>query len=260
MRLVASGLSEEGYVTVASILALENVLDLKEGFGPRRERYRDPGRYYVRVFGTPHAQDTWGWRFGGHHVSLNNLVVDGEVVATTPQFLGSNPASSPLLGGAVLRPLSGVEELARELVLSLHGEAGDRAVIGGQAPDEILTGNTPVLAAADLPAREGISGAELDDGQRAVLRELVSTYFGRVPPGLSPLDSYDDAALSALRFAWAGPTERGAPHYYRVLGPDVLLEWDNTQDDANHAHSVWRDPGRDFGRDVLARHRARHHH
>jgi hypothetical protein len=259
MRLVASGLSEAGYVTVATILGIENILDRQEGFRPLPERHRDPGRYYVRVFGRPAAKGTWGWRFGGHHVSLNYLVVDGEVVATTPQFFGSNPASSPLLGGAVLRPLSQVEELARELVRSLRGEASERAVVGRHAPDEIITGNTPVLAASDLPPPDGVSGAELDADQRGVLCELLATYFGRVPPDLSPLGSYEDASLSALRFAWAGPTDPGAPHYYRVQGPGLLLEWDNTQDGANHGHSVWRDPDRDFGHDVLAEHRSLHH-
>jgi hypothetical protein len=198
----------------------------------------------------------WGWRFGGHHVSVNNLVVDEQLVATTPQFLGTNPASTPLLGGAVLRPLARVEDLARELVLSLPRDLAERAVLNRRAPDEILTGNTPVLGAGDLPAPAGVPGGDLDDEQRAILRELLATYFDRVPPGTSPLDSYDDPALSALRFAWAGPTEQGAPHYYRVQGPGLLVEWDNTQDGANHAHSVWRDPGRDFGHDLLAQHRA----
>src|SRR3954447_4250759 len=112
MRLVASGLSTPGYVTVATVIGLENVLDHAEGFVTRfdRERGRDPGLYYLRVFGQPGESGTWGWRFGGHHVSLNNLVVDGAVVATTPCFLGADPATSPLLGGAVNRPLARVED------------------------------------------------------------------------------------------------------------------------------------------------------
>ena len=259
MRLVASGLSEAGYVTVAAILGLENVLDRAEGFRSGPARRRDPGRYYLRVFGPPHDHGSWGWRFGGHHVSLNNLVVDGEVVSTTPQFLGANPASAPLLGGSLLRPLSSVEDLARELVSSLPSGLASRAVLTPRAPADILTGNTPVLDAADIPAPDGVAGADLDPDQRALLREVLATYFGRVPAGVSPLSAYDDTALMAVRFAWAGPTERGAPQYYRVQGPGLLIEWDNTQNEANHAHSVWRNPESDFGLDVLRRHRAEHH-
>src|SRR5215471_8371540 len=131
MRLVASGLSRAGYVTVATTMGLENILDHTEGFVTRfdRERGRDPGLYYLRVFGEPADRGTWGWRFGGHHVSLNNLVVDGELVATTPCFMGADPAVSPLLGGALNRPLARVEDLARELVRSLSPEIGQRAVL-----------------------------------------------------------------------------------------------------------------------------------
>src|SRR3954454_14478331 len=143
MRLVGSGLSTAGYVTVATIMGLENVIDHAEGWvrTKGRERGRDPGLYYLRVFGEPAGQAPWGWRFGGHHVSLNNVVVDGAVAATTPCFLGANPASSPLLGGAVLRPLAQVEELARDLVRSLSPELSTRAVLLPDAPPDLLTGN-----------------------------------------------------------------------------------------------------------------------
>ena len=108
------------------------------------------------------------------------------------------------------------------------------------------------LALTERP--KGLPAAELDDGQRELLRALLATYRGRVPDGLAP-----PVDLSAVHFAWAGPTEPGQPHYYRLQGPRFLAEWDNTQRGANHAHSVWRDPERDFGLDVLARHRAAHH-
>jgi hypothetical protein len=143
MALVASGLSHAGYVTVATVMGLENTLDHTEGFaGPDlgRERGRDPEMYYVRVFGTP-GERMWGWRFGGHHVSLNNLVVDGEVVATTPCFLGADPACSPHLGSELLRPLGGVEDLARELVRSLSDEQRRAAILTPRAPVDIVAGN-----------------------------------------------------------------------------------------------------------------------
>ncbi len=307
MRLVASGLSTAGYVTVATTMGLENVLDQAEGFVTLfdRERGRDPGLYYLRVFGEPGADRTWGWRFGGHHVSLNNLVVDGVLVSTTPCFMGADPASSPLLGGAVNRPLARVEDLARELVDGLSSDLAARAVLLGKAPSDVVTANRTTVAHgnrviplagiwrderfpddveqeklqrlsdvidatagfeeedhaaleySDTP--KGIPGTDLDAGQRDLLKRLLGTYFDRVPDGISPLPAYDDAALDSVHFAWAGPTEPGAPHYYRLQGPRLLIEWDNTQRGANHAHSVWRDPTSDFGLDVLAGHRARYH-
>jgi hypothetical protein len=308
MRLISTGLSPAAYVTVATIMGLENVLDYTEGFEASfdRERGRDPGMYYLRVFGEPSDEGLWGWRFGGHHISLNNLVVDGVHVATTPCFLGTNPATSPLLGGAVNRPLARVEDLGRDLVRSLRPELAARAILLPQAPSDFVTinltyitdgnrvipmagmyrderfpdpveeakvrslseviSNETELSDADQEAvayatePKGIPATELDAEQREMLRALLATYLGRAPAELSPLHRYDDeAALDAVHFAWAGPTAPGKPHYYRLQGPRLLLEWDNTQRNANHAHSVWRDPTSDFGLDVLARHRSAHH-
>jgi hypothetical protein len=308
MRLVATGLSTAGYVTVATTMGLENVLDHAEGFVVKfdRERGRDPGLYYLRVFGEPGGGAPWGWRFGGHHVSLNNLVVGGELVATTPCFMGADPASSPLLGGGVNRPLARVEDLARDLVRSMAPELAARAVLLPTAPSDFVTANRTHVAEGDrvIPlagiwrherfpddgeqaklqalsdaidantaytdadhgaveytaAPKGVAGAELDAGQREMLRALLGTYLDRVPAEVSPLRRYDDeAALDAVHVAWAGPLEPGAPHYYRLQGPRLLVEWDNTQRGANHAHSVWRDPTSDFGLDVLGAHRAAHH-
>jgi hypothetical protein len=308
MRLVSTGLSPAAYVTVATIMGLENVLDYIEGFKASfgRERGRDPGQYYLRVFGEPGDEGLWGWRFGGHHISLNNLVVDGVLVATTPCFLGTHPATSPLLGGAVNRPLARVEDLGRDLVGSLRPELAARAMLLPKAPSDLVTINLtyvtdgerviplagiwreerfgdPVEQAklqslrdaieevAELSGAEhdavaysiepkGLPAAELDAEQREMLRALLATYLDRAPAAVSPLRSYnDDAALDAVYFAWAGPTTPGEPHYYRLQGPRLLIEWDNAQNKANHAHSVWRDPSSDFGLDVLARHRAAHH-
>ncbi len=308
MRLVASGLSTAGYVTVATVMGLENVLDQVEGFVTRfdRERGRDPGLYYLRVFGRPGESGAWGWRFGGHHVSLNNLVVDGAVVATTPCFLGADPATSPLLGGALNRPLGRVEDVARDLVRSLPPALAARAVLLPRAPSDLVTANRTTVTPGDRvvplagiwrderfpdPGEQaklqalsdaideaagygdpehaavaysaepkGVPAGELDAEQRAMLRLLLGTYLDRVPAEVSPVRRYDDdAALDAVHVAWAGSTAPGEPHYYRLQGPRLLVEWDNTQRGANHAHSVWRDPDADFGLDVLARHRAARH-
>lgn len=308
MRLLSTGLSTPAYVTVATIIGLENVLDQVEGFTVKfdRERGRDPGLYYLRVFGEPGGSRPWAWRFGGHHVSLNNVVVGGVLVATTPCFLGADPASSPLLGGALNRPLARVEDLARHIVRSLPGELAAQALLLPHAPSDIVTANrtrvsdgdhviplagvwrderfpdpveqTKLQALSDAidaaagysdahhaavaysAVPKGVAASHMDAEQRGMLRALIGTYLDRVPPEVSPSPRYhDDAALDAVHLAWAGSTEPGAPHYYRVQGPRLLLEWDNTQRDANHAHSVWRDPTADFGLDVLGRHRAEHH-
>lgn len=151
MRLISTGLSPAAYVTVATIMGLENVLDYVEGFKASfgRERGRDPGMYYLRVFGEPGDKGLWGWRFGGHHVSLHNLVVEGVLVATTPCFLGANPATSPLLGGAANRPLARVEDLGRDLVRSLGPELGARAILLPKAPSDFVTVNLTYLSDSD---------------------------------------------------------------------------------------------------------------
>ena len=308
MRLVSTGLSPAAYVTVATIIGLENVLDYEEGFKSRfnRERGRDPAMYYLRVFGEPGDQGVWGWRFGGHHISLNNLVINGMLVAMTPCFVGANPAESPLLGGAVHRPLGRVEDLGRDLMRSMRPELAARAILLPNAPSDFVTINLTYLtdgdrlipfagmyrdarfpdpveqaklqslsdvvseetklseadqdAVAYASVPKGVPAALLDAEQREMLRALLGTYLDRAPVGLSPLRRYDDeSALDAVHVAWAGSTTPGQPHYYRLQGPRVLIEWDNTQRNANHAHSVWRDPTLDFGLDLLARHRAAHH-
>ena len=311
MTLLAAGLSEAAYTTAATVMGLENVLDRTEGFTVAfgRDRSRDPGRYFLRVFGDPAGTTPWGWRFGGHHVSVNALVVDGRVASCTPLFLGADPAASPLLGGAVLRPLGAVEDLARAIVRSLSPDLAEVALLAPHAPTDIVGVNRTRIADGDralpLPriwrapfdppeawaalergsaaaeaatgldeaghtalalttAPKGLPATALDAGQRELLRTLLGCYLDRAPAGISPMARYapgpdGDAALDAVHLAWAGGTAPGEPHYYRLQGPRLLLEWDNTQRQVNHAHSVWRDPEADFGRDALAAHRARHH-
>lgn len=311
MVLLATGLSEAAYTTVATVMGLEDVLDRTEGFTAAfgRERGRDPRQYHLRVFGDPSGGAPWGWRFGGHHVSVNVLVVDGRVAGCTPLFLGADPAASPLLGGAVLRPLGAVEDLARELVRSLPRELAGAALLSAHAPTDVVGGNRSRVVEGDralpLPqvwrapypppaawaalergsaaaeaatgldaeghaalalsaAPKGVPAAALDAGQRELLRALLGCYLDRAPAGVSPMPRYapgpaGDAALDAVHLAWAGGTAPGEPHYYRLQGPRLLVEWDNTQRQVNHAHSVWRDPEADFGLDALAAHRARHH-
>jgi hypothetical protein len=301
MRLVATGLSPAGYVTVATIIGWENVLDLVEDFGVTwgRERGRDPGLFYLRVFGDPTSSAVWGWRFGGHHVSLNNLVVDGEVRAVTPCFLGADPAAGPALGGGEIRPLARVEDLAQELVGSLDAEQRRRALLLDRAPTDIVGGNRTGLSDGDrmirLPdvwrghftdpelaakvvavsdAAEAASGLGEDDHARIAYTHAPKGLAGaELTPsqrellsalvatytGRVPSALAPQLALDEVRLAWAGSMVAREPHYYRLQAPRFLAEWDNTQRGANHGHSVWRDPVGDFGLDVLRAHRATHH-
>ncbi len=307
MQLVASGLSTAGYVTVATIMGLENILDQAEGWRatfPGRQRGRDPGRYYLRVFGDP-ASGTWSWRLGGHHVSLHHTVVDGEAQACTPSFLGADPASSPLLGPHPLRPLAGAEDLGRELVRSLDEGQLATALISPVAPTDVAGANRPRLSEGDVPlpltdiwrdtddafrARladtqrrseeelglkadhldavrltlatpKGLGAASMAASQQELLRAVLAVYVERVPEALADAEAakYAGDRLGGFGFAWAGGREPGEPHYYRIQGPRLLVEYDNTQRNVNHAHAVWRDPDGDFGYDVLAQHRAAHH-
>ena len=221
-RLVATGLSTAGYVTVATIVGLDNVLDRVEGWSVDwgRERGRDPGLYYLRVFGEPGGTAPWGWRFGGHHVSLNNLVVDGMVRSTTPCFFGADPAVSPLLGPAPLRPLAGAEDLARDLVRSLDPGQAARAILLGRAPSDIVGGNRAYLSDGDqmIHLRDIWRGQFTDPG----LTERV-TQMGDGAERASGYDAGDHqrVALTAVpkglpgrrtRRRAAGPAARAAGH------------------------------------------------
>jgi Protein of unknown function (DUF3500) len=308
MQVVATGLSEPGYVTAATIMGLENVLDRTENWRVDwgRERGRDPQLYWLRIFGEPDAQGPWSWRFGGHHVSVQHTVRHGEVVSSSPCFLGADPATSPLLGGHLLRPLGAAEDLARELVRSLdEGQAG-AAIISPVAPVDIVGGNRAQLFDGDdvislrdiwrerfadprldnllqamhegaeanagvrpehhdawrlTPSPKGIAATALTASQRELLSAVLGVFVGRIPEELAGQEAakFAGAGLDAVHFAWAGGVERGQPHYYRLQAPRLLAEYDNTQRDVNHVHTVWRDPTADFADDVLARHHAEFH-
>lgn len=251
-RLAASGLSDGGYAAAATIMGLENTLDAVEGWrrpypgraGPNRGR--DPLLYFVSVFGEPGA-GSWGWRVGGHHVALNYTVIDGRALSASPLFLGANPALTRLVGPDVLRALAAEEDLARELLHSLTPDQRSRAVVSPVAPDDIVQSNRPLV---EVVPPTGLAVALLLPRQRELLLALIHQYLGRLPDPVAAVEaervSGDD--LEAVHFAWAGAAEPGRPHYYRVQGPRLLIEYDNVQDGANHAHSVWRDPLGDFGR------------
>jgi Protein of unknown function (DUF3500) len=309
-RLLSSGLSKGAYNTATTIMGLENVLDANESFTSTfgRDRGRDPLMYYVRIFGDPMGTAPWSWRFGGHHVSINHVIIDGEVAASTPAFLGANPANAPLLGSHLLRPLAAVEDLGRQLVRSLNEEQRARAILTDVAPVDLVSVNRAQfgLGDGDLPlpladiwrgrfegamaervdqmqrdeeeraglrpehleatrltrAPQGLPVRHLYVDQREMLRALLDVFVGRMPDALADdeLARYRaESDLEVLSFAWAGGIEPGEGHYYRIQGTTLLAEYDNTQSFANHIHSVWRDPSRDFGIDPLAAHYAANH-
>jgi hypothetical protein len=249
MALVRSGLSEAGYRKAQDVVRLEGVLREIQG------AFRDPALYYFSIFGEPTGRAPWGWRLEGHHLSLNYTVVDGAGVAHSPSFFGANPAtvrSGPLSG---LRTLGPEEDLARELAKSLDAAQRKRAIFADRAPSEIVTGDerrVDPLAPAGIPARE------LTEAQRGTLARLLDEYLERMPEDVAAerraaivRDGIPDVA-----FAWAGGLEPGQGHYYRIQGPSFVVEYDNTQNGANHVHTVWRDFHGDFGRDLLKEHYA----
>ncbi|MGH8167288.1 MAG: DUF3500 domain-containing protein [Woeseiaceae bacterium] len=249
MDLLEAGLSEKGYTKAETIRALESVLaEIEED--PVR---RDPELYYVAIFGEPSTTGTWGWRFEGHHISLNWTIVRGTSIASSPQFLGSNPAevrSGPMRG---TRALAAEEDLARALLGSLNDAQMAQAVISRAAPDDILTSNA---RKAGVQEENGVAYAELSREQRGLLLAVIEEYAGVQPKAVAwqRVERIREAGFDRIRFAWMGGLNRGERHYYRIQGPTFIIEYDNTQDDANHIHSVWRDFDGDFGIDLLEQH------
>ncbi len=254
-QLLKSALSTQGYLKANSIIELERILGIMEG----REERRDPEDYYFAIFGSPSADGAWAWRFEGHHVSINFSSAGDERLITGPAFMGTNPATVPTGPKAGLRVLGAEEDLARELVTMLSASQRGSAVIATEAYDDIITGaeRTVNLDYA------GIRASALNDAQRAQLDRLIGEYVHNMDDESAHrwMERIAGGSDDELYFAWAGPAEAGNGHYYRVHSPEFLIEYDNTQNDANHVHSVWRDLRDDFGGDVLRAHyeQAPHH-
>jgi len=250
--LLDSVLSQRGFVNATTIISLETILHDLENKSPRR----DPSLYYISIFGSP-TNSHWGWRFEGHHLSMNFAVAD-DSVSVTPTFWGSNPGEvkdGPRKG---LRTLGAEEDLGRQMVKALDDDQKKVAIFADKAPKEILTGNQ---RSAKPLQPDGIAFAEMNREQGQLLLKLVKHYLERYRPEIaeSAWKKIQAANLEQIHFAWAGSVEPGQGHYYRVQGPTFLLEYDNTQNNANHVHTAWRDFTGDFGDDLLAAHiRAEH--
>jgi len=248
--LLGCAMSRSAHTRVGAISGLEDVLDESEG----GRRGRHAGDYWTAIFGEP-GDGPWGWRFEGHHVSIN-ITVAGEEVSATPCFLGANPATvTDEAGRTVSRPLAPEEDVAAALLASLDDGQRQRAVVAGEAPADMLSGDAADLGGGDEPGWPcGLPATALRPDQLTLLRNLAAVYVNRLVGDLAePLLARLERDLPAFCFAWAGPGRpvAGLPHYYRLAGPRFLVEFDNRHDGANHVHSVWRDPGGDFGARLL---------
>jgi uncharacterized protein DUF3500 len=252
--LLRTGLSQHGYLTATSIMDLETVLgDLEHRATTAPAIVRDPELYFFSIFGTPSARDTWGWRVEGHHLSLNFTIVSGTMVASTPWFFGTNPAEVKDGPKEGLRILGPEEDSARALLRSLDPAQRKTATIADVSPNEIVTANA---AQVDPLSPAGITAAALTAPQRDLLMKLIDVYTSQMAADVAAdrQARLKRAGIDRIAFAWAGEDAHGKKHYYRIQGPTFLVEYDNTQNDANHIHSVWRDFAGDFGRDLLREH------
>lgn len=247
--LLAAGLSQQGYIKAVSIMSLDQVLKIMEGGAAPT---RDPDGYFFTVFGEPSASGTWGYRVEGHHFSQNYTIVNGQVQGA-PSFFGTNPAEilqGPRKG---LRVLAREEDLGRQLVKSLNADQKKTAILSKDAPKEIVTEASRKAALNGQPS--GIQASQLTAPQRAILQSLLDEYCENMTEQIDQRrEEQIKKAGDHVYFAWAGGEEPGQGHYYRIQTASFLVEFDNTQDHANHIHSVWRDFNGDFGLDLLKEH------
>jgi len=242
--------SAKGFQKTENVRDLENVLAVLEPNGPF---VRDPDLYYLTVFGEPALQGAWGIRYEGHHLAFNWTFTEGVGIASTPQFFGSNPAEVRSGDKRGTRVLAAEEDMGRRLVKSLSASQLAAAVIPGDAPRDILTGaQKDIVALEDL----GVAYHQLGSAQQellvGIIAEVASTQAEAV--ARTRMQNIMNDGIEDVKFAWIGGLERGDAHYYRIQGESFLIEYDNTQNDANHVHLVWRDFDGDFGRDLIRLH------
>lgn len=254
ISLIRASLSQQGAEQVAEIMQLETILRSLEG-RKSDDRYRDPERYFLTIFGIPANNTIWGWRIDGHHVCFSFYVQMQKLIASTPGFMGAHPAvveDGPQKGLEILKQ---ERETAFTLLHSMNAEQTKKVIIATDAPGDIIT-RVDRKAMIDHPA--GLAFADMNAEQQQLFLNLVSVYIHRYTKLFADgmLKQIQAAGINKLMFAWAGSTEPGIghPHYYRIQGPTLIIEYDNTQDNANHVHTVVRDRQLDFGGDELLEH------
>ena len=241
--LIQSGLAGSGFLKATTIMSLEQVLrDLEKGSGP----VRDPELYYLTLFGNPTAPGRWGWRVEGHHLSLNFVIEDGKIVSATPAFFGANQAEVRQGPRQGLRTLAEREDRALRLLQALDDNQKKTVLFAEKAPGEIRGANTPQPPTEPVV---GLAHADMNGDQRSMLWAIIESYSEDMPEEIAKswLDGIREAGVDQVRFAWAGPGDRSQAHAYRVEGPSFVIEFNNTQNGANHVHSIWRNMLGDFG-------------
>jgi len=248
--MIHSGLSDAGYDQALNVMSLEEVLYLLEGGERevRRER-RNPGKYYLSVFGEPAPTGTWGWRLEGHHLSLNFTIENGKVVSSTPEFFGANPGRVDAGPGRAIRVLGKEEDIAREILKLCDTEQQKLCWVSKDAPDEVPGPGTPQPVVGDP---QGLPVSRMSAAQKDLLSELLTEYLRNLPEDVTSerRQQINAAGMDKIYFAWWGDAEPNQRHHYRVQGPTFVIEYNNTQNQANHVHSMWRNLAGDFNRPV----------
>ena len=256
--LMKSALSQKGYLKANTIMGLEQILRVLEADREGTIERRDQEKYWFAVYGEPGSEKPWGWRVEGHHLSLNFSSVSGAIVSSTPFFLGGNPAEIRTGPRAGFRVLGAEEDTARKIMQTLNKKLRKKALIAVEAPADVITVPGHEI---DLGKPEGVALAQLKpQKKRAVyglVRELVTNLRGELAQ--AELKAIDAAGRDKIHFAWAGSLKPGEGHYYRIHGPTFIIEYDNTQNNANHAHIVWHSMTNDFGLATLKHHHSEHH-
>jgi hypothetical protein len=257
MDLLKASLSQQGYEKTTGILALEKILQGVEG-RDENDSYRDSKNYHFTIFGDPSPGKPWGWRLEGHHISLNFMSTNGKIVSSTPSFFGANPAVVPSGKNKGMQVLKAETELGFSLVNSLTDQQRKKAVFDDRALFDIVSSNDRKAKQLDP---KGIMYPELSVDQQKMFLQLLDVYVLNYELGFSTtlMNKIKKAGINNLSFAWAGSLKPGAGHYYRIQGPMLLIEYDNTQNNANHVHSVVRDLTNDFAEDILREHYLKEH-
>ncbi|HEY0652342.1 MAG TPA: DUF3500 domain-containing protein [Chryseosolibacter sp.] len=257
LALLEVSLSQQGFTKASGIIALEAILRDVEGRS-KDDGYRDPQKYYFTIFGNPSEKEIWGWRIEGHHLALNFSSADGVIVASTPSFMGSNPAIVKTGSQRGLQVLKKEAELGFLLVNSLTEQQRKVAVFSDVALPEIVSGNS---RSVELLLPRGILYHDLNPSQQKLFRELLTVFVDNYELGFSKTlwKKIERMGYEKMAFAWAGSLQPGKGHYYRLQGVALVIEYDNTQNDANHVHTVVRDLTNDFAEDILKEHYEKAH-